>query len=859
MLRLTLAQMRRSIGRLAAAGIAIVIGTAFVAVSLLAGNLISSSAYDAIAAQFAQADLVVSRPGHPLLDKDIGALRGTDGVAAAAPVVVSYEALTHGGRTIYQGVIPTPPDARLMPLTLSDGAWPTGPGQIALPPDVAERLKTQVGDTISLDTSDNEHEAAADLTVTGIVEDPRRAYTMQGGAAVMEAGALDQQMRRYEPDAAYPEAMLVLDDGAPPDAVRAALLESGPSGLQVVTPHERAAASAAELTGGQDVVFLVFVLTFAAIALLVAGLVITNTFQVLVAQRARTLALMRAVGANKRQVGSGVLLEAGLVGIVSSILGVAVGAGLGQATLAVAHRTEAAAFLPPSITLSWQVVLVPVLVGTLVTVVAALVPARIATRVAPLAALRPDAGPSLEKGSAGRLRLVLSLLATIVGFAMLAGGAAAGTVLEDARLGLLLGVTGGALSFVGVAVSAVFWIPAVASWAGRLVGISGPTARLAAANTLRNPRRTAATSTALLIGVTLVAMMSTGAASARISLTHELDQQFPFDAAIESQDLGLPVPDELVAAVAGIEGVEAVAQPLVAMVGVANRYVGDNQVQKGDVPAATPPENRYSLEVYGIDPRQADEVLNTRSFTEGLAPGTVVVPSQNATLIELADGDPLKLAGPDGAATFTVVVREGGYGPLLLVPDDLRRLDADPVASVAWISLGPDALPAVGAIRDATSETGGSLAVSGAALERESFETVIDTALGIVLGLLGVAVVIALIGVANTLSLSVLERRRESATLRAIGVTPGQLRRMLAVEGMLIAGVGAVVGITLGLVYGWAGALASLGVMGPVTLAVPWLEVLLVAVVALAAGLVASVAPGRSAARPSPVAALATE
>ena len=146
-----------------------------------------------------------------------------------------------------------------------------------------------------------------------------------------------------------------------------------------------------------------------------------------------------------------------------------------------------------------------------------------------------------------------------------------------------------------------------------------------------------------------------------------------------------------------------------------------------------------------------------------------------------------------------------------------------------------------------------------AGAERASYERVIDTLLAIVVGLLGVAVVIALIGVANTLSLSVLERRRESATLRAIGLSRRQLRLMLAVEGMLIAGVGAVLGAALGLLYGWAGAVITFGQIGDVVLVIPWRDLALLFVVALGAGLLASVLPGRAAARTSPVAALAVD
>jgi putative ABC transport system permease protein len=196
-----------------------------------------------------------------------------------------------------------------------------------------------------------------------------------------------------------------------------------------------------------------------------------------------------------------------------------------------------------------------------------------------------------------------------------------------------------------------------------------------------------------------------------------------------------------------------------------------------------------------------------------------------------------------------------------VTPGTLDAIAADAPVTTAWVSLASvnDAGSVVPAIQDALAESTLPIDVSGAAVERAMYQRVVDTILGIVVGLLAVAVVIALIGVANTLSLSVIERRRESATLRAIGLSRSQLRWMLAIEGMLIAGVGALLGIVLGVLYGWAGASATLAVMGEVSLAVPWRDVALVLVVALVAGLLASVIPGRSAARTSPVEALAVD
>jgi putative ABC transport system permease protein len=191
----------------------------------------------------------------------------------------------------------------------------------------------------------------------------------------------------------------------------------------------------------------------------------------------------------------------------------------------------------------------------------------------------------------------------------------------------------------------------------------------------------------------------------------------------------------------------------------------------------------------------------------------------------------------------------------------MRTLDPSAGPTQIWAKLtGLDvADKAVAAVQKLVDTPDQAIQVVGAAVQRAFFQRVIDTLLAVVVGLLGVAVVIALVGVANTLSLSVIERRRESATLRAIGLTRGQLRGTLAVEGLLVAGVGTAVGAVLGVVYGWIGAGILLSQQGTVSLVVPWGDLGMVLAVALAAGLLASVLPARSAARTPPVTALATE
>jgi putative ABC transport system permease protein len=864
--RLTLGQMRRSAGRLASAGVAIAIGTAFVAATLLAGNIITGTTYAQVSATLADSDLVVFDDAQSLTEADVEAARGVEGVAAADAQETFYTELNHGGKSIFQGVVGGASDPRLTPLEVSDGEWPAAGDEIALPEDVAERLGVGLGDSVSSSrwVTDTEptrledgsetyegHEVVDKLTVVGMVQDPYDAYSAMGGAAVLSAPTLKQWIAD-ESSPAMPSTdtastigtiVVALDDPAAVESVRAALADAVPAATDVTTTDEHAEQMVAGMSGGQDLVFLIFVLTFAAVALVVAGLVIANTFQVLVAQRSRTLALLRCVGAGTGQLYRSVLLEAAILGTLASLAGIVVGTALVQAGLMVAPAFDLGVPLPETVDLSAPVFIAPLAVGILVTLAAALAPARAASRVAPLAALRPADAPTLGKG-AGRGRAVLATIMSVGGFASLALGIVLG-LQGRIDVGLLAAVGGGSVSLIGVIVGSVFWLPKVAAGIGRLVGAAGPSARLAAANTLRNPRRTAATSTALLIGVTLVGMMTTGAASARTTLDNELDAQFPVDVDVATTiydgEQMAAMPGSVVDLVDGVDGLRSTAAVTDASVATA----GDGQW----VPtlAATPDQLR--------------DVVNTPEDFDALQPGTLVVPDGVAKNHGLEGMDEIELTGPGGTKTLDIVGVDDQYAYAFLVPQDLAAVYPDLEPNRVWASVaeGEDVTATVASVQDAVSTTDEVVEVTGAVVQRQSYQQVIDVILGIVVGLLAVAVVIALIGVANTLSLSVIERTKENAMLRAIGLSKAQLRTMLAIEGMLIAGVGAALGVLLGVLYGWAGATTALSSMGDVPLVIPWADVAMVLGVALVAGLLASVVPARAAVRTHPVAALAAE
>lgn len=886
MLRLTLAQMRRSLGRLASGGIAIAIGTAFVAATLLAGGVMTRTSYDSVAATLADADLEVEGE---LTADDLDTLRDLPGVDAVQPDVHGWlEVRAGGGKRASLLALPRASDPRLDPLELVEGRLPERPGELALPAATAERIGVSPGDdvvTTRVRWVPSDPAASADptpaaagrgpqpdpsesgpdgtyesedypLEVTGLLDDPRGAYLAMGGAAVLTLEDIQVVSGVESLDGLQPGgALLALDASASAPRVEALVTEAL-DGVEVLTPDEAAVRALGRVTQGTDV-FTGLVLGFASIALVVAALVIANTFQVLVAQRTRTLALLRCVGAVRSQVRRSVLTEAAILGGVASLAGLLTGTVLAQVALLVLQRVDLDVPLPTTVTITPWVVLVPLAVGTTVTVLAALLPARAATRVAPVAALRP-AELAEVGGRGGRARLVTSLLLTAAGFAGLAGGVVLG-MLADPMVGLALGVLGGATSFVGILLGAVAWVPRVVGLVGRTVAGDGPTARLATANTLRNPRRTAATSTALLIGVTLVALMSTGAASARVTLDRELDERYPVDVQVTAFDDGTgerpAVTASAVSTLAAADGVAGTAT-LASTLGRIDPATGADGLTT-DVYAVTPAVVRSLM--------RDGEVLASR-----LEPGTVVLGARFAEELGIEEGDVVDVAAqtswedertPAGGRELglrAAVVDLGGQ-TVYVTPEVLDGLAPDAPMTRVWVRLDDvtDAGTVVPALSDALADE--SVEVNGSALERAGNQRLIDTLLAIVVGLLGVAVLIALVGVANTLSLSVLERRRESATLRAIGLSRRRLRWMLAIEGALIAGVGAALGVALGVLYGWAGSATLLGAMGDVVLSVTWWHLVLVLVVALASGMLASVLPGRAAARTSPVAALGVD
>lgn len=805
---LSVAELRHGTRRFVAPAIAILLGVAFLTATLALSSTMQRSLEISAAAEVEGHAVVAS--GGSLGPSTVDEIRSLPGVSKVD--VEQTEMVQARGQGSRQAVTATTvvPD-RLEPIS---GRKTARSGEVVLDREAASSLGARPGSTVTVGGSPGTPERR---TVAGIVR-----ITGAGGMPTIVADSSD--IGRWSGKHSY-EALLVASEKSP-DRLAADLRKQLGGDVTVRTADQETDHRVSEMVTGVQFITTFFGL-FAVIALFVAGLVISNTFQILLAQRARALALMRCVGASRRQVRRAVIGESLGLGLVASGLGVAAGLGVVAALVRVSDSMELTMLPLEQLGVSPLAVGLPLLLGTGVTVLSALRPARRASRVAPLAALRPEEAPEAAS-RASRMRVLAGAALTVLGLA----GTFLGAVSGEAATAVLAGI----VSFVGVILTAPVVVPALArllgSGAARVAGVPG---ELATDNTVRNPRRSAATSTALLIGITLMSAMLVGASTSKASIDEAVDKQFALDVTVSTDKK--PIPATVRQELASTDGVESSA------------------VLRTTTADVVGPKESRSQQIVGV-PDSAHEVLRDGSAVAGVGPGRLVLDEQTATDLGVSEGKRLRVHG----VPLTVHLSEGDTGGMMVTESDLQRIAPDAQPSTMWLRLTPDADPGavIGDVRKAASTIGAD--VQGAAGARAELDTMVRVMLIIVTALLGVAVLIALVGVANTLGLSVLERRRETALLRALGFTAGQVRRTLAIEALLVALVAAVVGTVLGVVYGWAGSRALLGTYAEgVAPQIPVGLLLALVLAAAGCGLLASWAPARTASRTAPVAALASE
>ncbi|MBW8484974.1 ABC transporter permease [Actinomadura parmotrematis] len=832
MLKTTLAGLLARRVRLLLTSVAIVLGVGFVA-----GTLVLTDSIDrGIGATFARSAGKVDAAVLPPKGTDggipaalVARLRAVPGVTAVHGLVRGDAALVgRDGKAV--GVQATAgmsvPAGRLLRYGFDAGRPPAGPGEAVLDGPTADREHFRVGDAVTvLDSRQRPHR----FTLVGVLDpglDPDAAARGAVGFDPATAAAMTGTRTVAEIDVA----------GAAPAAVAAA---AGPS-YRVLSGRDLGAEQAR--AAGADVrVFTAGLLLFALVALLVSALVIYNTFAILIAQRVREMALLRCVGATRRQVFGGVVAEAAAVGLAGSLLGLAAGLGLGAGALALL-RASGADLPDGGAALTPRTVAVGLAAGITVTVVSALLPARAATRVAPVSALRSGTEP------AGPFRLgrVRSAVAALL---LLGGGALAGygaTGMAKGPAAMYTVAAGGAVAFLAVIAA----MPALVRPLARAVGavparLGGVPARLAVGNAQRTPRRTATTTMALTVGVGLVTLFAVVAAGGKATSDARLARSFPVDFMLSPQYGGASadatVPGGLDARLRALPELAAVAGVREQEVRVDGRKSRARNITGGALGTLVKP-------------------VFTSGSLAAFGPGTAVVDERTAAGLHLRTGGTVRAA----AGARTVTLRVAGVfrndlpiGGLLVPADAFDRLAPGRGAAALYAKVrdGASAAAAHRAVEAAARPYPTVKVVSQAEL-REQLTRAIDTLLAVFAGLLGLAIVIALFGIANTLTLSVVERTRESALLRALGVTKRQLRRMLSVEALVMAVIGAVTGVVLGAAFGWAGTKA----MTPgAVVAVPYGQIAAFVALAGAAGMLAAVLPARRAARVPLAAALSED
>jgi putative ABC transport system permease protein len=587
-----------------------------------------------------------------------------------------------------------------------------------------------------------------------------------------------------------------------------------------------------------------FLLAFAGIALLVATFSISNTFSILTAQRTREAALLRAIGASRRQIlGTGVI-EALIVGVVASALGVV--GGLGIAGLLKGLFDSFGFALPAGgLVVSTGSIVTALVVGVVVTAAAGLLPALRASRIPPLAALRET---TTRVATTSKRRVIAGLALTAIGVmvVLVALTGSGNGVLGPTAIGALATLVG--MVILGPAVARP--ASAVIGWpAARLRGLPGALARR---NAMRHPRRTSAAATALMVGVAVVTLFTVFAASLKTSMNNGVAGSFRGDVAI--------TPSGFVGGGGGGGG--ALSPQLAATAAQLSQVQVATGLGTGNARVAGHAET-----VSVVDPQQIGAVLDLHPVSGSLArlgPEGIAVSQHTADSNHWRVGTQLPVILPDGTTTaldveaiYTSRDLAGDYvlPQAAWAPHAVQTFES---AILVKLSPGTSTAAGVALVRQAAAPYG-SPTVQDRAAFVSAAGGIINTVLGIVYVLLALAIVIALFGIANTLSLSIFERTRELGLLRALGETRQQLRATLRWESVIIALFGTVGGLGLGVFLGWALADAVNIAQGIATFTAPPTQLVLILLVGGLAGILAALRPARRAARLPMLAAIATE
>ena len=826
--------------RLLLTAISVLLGTAFVAGSFVFTDTLHKS-FDNI---FTSADRgidaqVVARksyqPGVPVtLENKIRALPGVrvvQPVADQSVVLVgpNNKRVDSGGAPSEGGIWTTPENSVRPADGFESGRPPAGPGEVVVNRGAAKKAHLHTGDSVKVVLPNS---AVISAKLVGIYK-----TDVETGGYVGVRFAESEALRLLTDGSHLSALDVAAKPGTSQQALTASIAKLLPPDLKVKTGTQVRKDDQAKIQTALGFVSYIL-LGFGFVALIVGTFIIYNTFSMLVAQRLRELALLRAIGASRSQVRRSVLAEAAVIGTIGSALGLAGGVGLAYGLHALLDVLNVG--LPSgALQLTPRTVIVTLLAGIAVTVLSANAPSRRAAKTPPVAAMRdefaaPAASTLRRRTAVGVLVAGLGALATV------AGVLSNKTSNEASLIGLGL---------LAIAAGAMLLSPVFARWIitpiGRVVGRPfGTVGRLARTNAVRNPRRTAATSFALTLGLLLVSGIAVIGASFKSSINSLFDNNVTADYILTTQvEVNVPIP--ATEAVAKVPGVGSLTQ------------LHDLRVQldgKGDASDGTAVDG----------PLNAVQRIDVIKGASAPAVGGMIVSQTKSKDAGWGFGSVHRLSTHNGTVVTEKVV--GVYkdnqlaGPWMVTGDAYRQLVPRNEWStfVALVKLAPGAdAPAVKAAIKKVTDPYYVIDVQNKTEFKGQIASQVNGLLGLLYGLLGLAIIIAILGIINTLALSVVERRREIGMLRAVGMQRAQVRRTIYLESMLIALFGAVLGLALGLTYGslFARTLRSQGLSH---ISVPWGQALVFFVVAGVVGVLAALWPGVRAARTRPLDAIAT-
>jgi putative ABC transport system permease protein len=840
MWRLTVRNTLARRGRLALTLLAVLLGVTFVTGSLILTDTSRTLLDQQFRTATAGVDLTVRRAAafdsamgvevarDPLPPTVLDQIRAVPGVADARAVVRGDGLLSTAGTPIVPNgpsVLTSWTPAPFGAFTIRTGSPPQASDEVAIDAATAAAHHITVGDSVTVRAVDTRT-----LRVSGLAGFGTSPGLPNSTVAIV---SLPTAQRMLHLNGAVSEVAITAADGTTTAQLRDRVTAVLGTRFEVSASQDVAAASAA--AAKDQVGYLqIMLLALAAAALLVGAFLIANTFSIVITQRTRELAVLRAAGATGGQVLRSVLGEALLVGLTASI------GGLGLGVLAATGlRNLAGMFgiaLPPgALVLAPRTVLIAFAVGVLITLVAAAGPARKAARVAPVTAMRESSTPAT---GGGRARTAAGVAAMVL------GAAALGAVLAGAGSILLLGL-GAAATIVGLSLLGPVFAPVLARLVGRPLDAIGVPGRLARESAARAPRRTAATAMALALGLALISFTTVVASSVKGSIRQSYGEVISADYVIESgrnEMLG-GLPAHLHHHVADLPQV-AVASRL--------RY---GHWKDGQATRA----------LTAVDPATLPQVTSlhmTAGAIGSLAGGGIVLADHAATEHHLGLGDTMVMTfARTGEQRLRIVglLRDADAQALstdyIIALDTYARHYTENVDASIFVKTAAGVPPtdATTAIRTVMADAPTAQLHDQAAAVAGRTQT-LDRILGLVTALLLLTIVIALLGITNTLALSIIERTREIGLLRAVGMTRGQLRWMIRGEAVVVAALATVLGLGLGVGFA-AATVAALGSTTPIALVLPG-RLLLVVGVALAAGLLAGLLPARRAARLDVLAAI---